>query len=354
MELGSRDFRAMIYYDYKKGLTVADSSESLVSCFGKLAPCKATVYNWYNEFKRDRRSLEDETRPGRPVSAVTPENISAVEQMIREDPRITVREMQDVLSIGSSAVETILHKHLMVHKRCARWVPHELSDEQKKGRVKWCQTMLEKFDGGQSKSTWKVLSGDETWVYQFDPETKQQSSVWVFPGDAPPIKFKRTRSTGKQMVASFIARSGHVATVPLEDRRTVTSDWYVHHCLPKAFEAWRTRRPNTGLRGLMLHHDNAPAHTAFATREFLASEGVLLLSHPPYSPDLSPCDFFLFPFVKKQLRGTRFESPEDAVRAFTRAIEDIDDVTWSQAWMSWFARMVSCVSAGGGFFEKMA
>ena len=155
----------MIYHDYKKGLAVANSNESLVICFGKIASRKATVYKWYNEFKQDRRSLKDETRPSRPVSAVTPKNISAAEQMIREDPQITVKEMKDVLGIKSSAVETILHKHLMVHTRFARWVPNELSDEQKRGRVKWCKTMLDKFDSGRSKSTWKVISGDETWVY---------------------------------------------------------------------------------------------------------------------------------------------------------------------------------------------
>ena len=354
MELSDRDFRAMIYYDYMKGTKVADAFESLSATFGKIAPCRATVYNWYSAFRRGRRSLEHDPHPGRPLSAVTEENVQAVERMIKEDARITCREIQATLGIGSSTVNKILHEHLDVRKRCSRWVPHALNEDQKRGRVEWCLSMMERFDGGRSKSTWRIVSGDETWVYQFDPETKQQSSVWVFPGDPIPVKYKRTRSTGKQMVASFIAKSGHVATVELQDRRTVTSDWYVHQCLPRVLEAWRMRRPGTGTLGLMLHHDNASAHTAHVTTDFLASEGVQLLSHPPYSPDLAPCDFFLFPHVKKQLRGTRFYSPEDAVRAFTRVISDIDEVTWSQAWMSWFGRMTKCVAAEGGYFEKVA
>ena len=89
----------------------------------------------------------------------------------------------------------------------------------------------------------------------------------------------------------------------------------------------RTRRPKSDIS---LHHDNAPAHSAAAASEFLAKEGVQLVSHPPYSPDLTPCDFFVFPHVKKQLRGARYDSSQDAVRAFTRAIDSIDKVTWFQ------------------------
>ena len=200
-------------------------------------------------------------------------------------------------------------------------------------------TMLEKYDSGRANSTWNIVSGDETWVYQFDPETKAQSSVWLLPGDTPPLKFKRSRSTSKQMVASYIAKTGHITTIPLEERHTVTADWYVHQCLPLVLHAVRTRRPKSGIT---LHHDNAPAHTAAATREFLASEGVQLMSHPPYSPDLAPCDFFLFPHVKKQLRGTRYDSPKDAIRAFTRAIDSIDKVSWPEVWKSWFQRMAHC------------
>ena len=131
-------------------------------------------------------------------------------------------------------------------------------------------------------------------------------SVWLFPADTPPLKFKRSRSTSKQMVASYIAKAGQITTIPLEEWRTVTGDWYVHQCFPQVLHAVRTRRPKSAIT---LHHDNAPARTAAANREFLVSEVVQLMSHPQYSPDLAPCDFCLFSHVKKQLRGTRYDSP---------------------------------------------
>ena len=51
-------------------------------------------------------------------------------------------------------------------------------------------------------------------MYHFDPEPKAQSSVWLFPEDTLPLKFKRSRSTSKQMVASYIAKTGYITTIP--------------------------------------------------------------------------------------------------------------------------------------------
>ena len=68
-------------------------------------------------------------------------------------------------------------------------------------------------------------------------ETQQRSAVWVFPDEISAVKFKRNRSASKQMIACFFAKFGHVATIPLEDLKTVTSDWHVNHCMPKVFQA---------------------------------------------------------------------------------------------------------------------
>ena len=156
----------------------------------------------------------------------------------------TCKDLQDILGIGVSALDEILHHQLGVHKRCARWVLHQLTEEKKVGSVQWCLTMPEKYDSGHANSTWNIVSGDETRVHQFDPEAKAQSSVWLsvwlFPGDSPPLKFKRSGSTSIQMVASYIAKTGHITTIPLEERHTVTADWYVHQCLLQVLHAVRT------------------------------------------------------------------------------------------------------------------
>ena len=187
--------------------------------------------------------MEDDDRCGRMATTVTQENVSRVDSLIKKDPKMTYAEIHDIMKISSESLTRILPGCLGGRKRCARWVPQNLSEEQKQGRVDWCTHMPRKFDGGRSPFVWDIVTGDVTWVYQYDPETKQQSAVWVSPDESPPVKFKRNRSASKQMIACFFAKFGHVATIPLEDTKTVTADLYVNHCLPKVFQAWCKRRP---------------------------------------------------------------------------------------------------------------
>jgi histone-lysine N-methyltransferase SETMAR len=62
-------------------------------------------------------------------------------------------------------------------------------------------------------------------------------------------------------------------------------------------------------------HDNAPAHRALATQKKLALLGFQCLDHPPYSPDLAPSDYHLFPILKKQLKGSHFSSDAEVIAA---------------------------------------
>ena len=254
------------------------------------------------------------------------------------------------MKISSGSLTHILHDSLGVRKRCTRWVPHNLREEHKRGRVDWCTRVLRKFDGGRSP---RIVTGDETWVYQYEPETKQQSAVWVIPDENPPVKFNRNRSASKQMIECFSETFSHVATIPLEDRKTVTADWCVKHSLPKIFQAWCKQRSRTVVRGLLLHYDNASTHTAAETLDVLAASDVQLITHPPYSPDIAPCDWFLFLSVKRQLKGKQFQNAEDARAFFEGVTLDIPQSTWSGVIDSWFERMVKCVQAEGGFFKKL-
>ena len=73
----------------------------------------------------------------------------------------------------------------------------------------------------------------------------------------------------------------------------------------------------------ILHHDNAPAHTALSVKQFLVSKEITALHHPPYSPDLTPCDFFLFPKLKGILKRTRFQGVEGIKTSVTRHLKTI-------------------------------
>ncbi|CAF4548082.1 unnamed protein product [Rotaria socialis] len=253
-DLTRSQIRVMIHYDYKKKWSQEGCLESSQKTFGDSCVSRTTVYRWYAEFNSGRNHFEDERPVGRPSGAVTPENIEAI---------------QDTLQIGSAATETILHDYLGLRKITCRWVPHFLTEAQKQDRVDYCQAMLEKFDGGRSK------------------QTKRQSQVWVARNDPQPTNVRRQRSFGKLMFAIFFMKPGFNTIIPLESDKTVTAKWYTDEYLSYVLK------------------QTTP------TMEFLNAQRVKLMGHPTYSPDLSPCDFWLFPKIKEQLCGKNFKDIDE-------------------------------------------
>ena len=91
--------------------------------------------------------------------------------------------------------------------------------------------MLKYFDGCKSKALFDIVTGDEKLIYNFDPETKQQSTLWCTPTTSAPKKVLIDRSVGKQMVACFFRKRAFLDIIKLEAQKTVNSEWYTTKCV---------------------------------------------------------------------------------------------------------------------------
>ena len=96
-------------------------------------------------------------------------------QLVTDDRRNSIHELESLLGIGSGSISTILHDSLGLRKLECRWIPHHLTPEQMAARVDWCKQMLRRFKQGRSRRVNGVVTGDETWLYQYDPLNKRQS-----------------------------------------------------------------------------------------------------------------------------------------------------------------------------------
>jgi histone-lysine N-methyltransferase SETMAR len=110
----------------------------------------------------------------------------------------------------------------------------------------------------------------------------------------------------------------------LEQGRTVNQHCYLE-ILARLREAVRRRRPELWPNAWILHHDSTSAHDALAVREFLVKKWIMKLDHPPYSPDLAPCDFLLFPKLKTALKGRRFSDIADIQGYVTTILQSIPE-----------------------------
>ncbi len=123
--------------------------------------------------------------------------------------------------------------------------------------------------------------------------------------------------------------------------------------LGKLKEAIRRKRPQMWKdRKFLIHHDNASPHTADFTLRKMEQWGMKTLAHPPYSPDCAPCDFKLFPEMKKHLRGRRFPTVK-ALQAETSRIlqRELDRSVFSDSIHEMVLRWQKCSAANGDYFE---
>ena len=98
----------------------------------------------------------------------------------------------------------------------------------------------------------------------------------------------------------------------------------------------------------MVLRDNASSHECEVVKSFLASENVEVLNHPTYSPDLSPCDFFLFPRLRKMLSGNKFTSRSSLGSAIYQCLQQIPKEDYLFAFRDWVKRLQICVSVKVG------
>jgi hypothetical protein len=95
-----------------------------------------------------------------------------------------------------------------------------------------------------------------------------------------------------------------------EYEQTVNQQCYLE-VLTRLWESVGRKRPKLWPDVWILHHGDAPAHDALRVREFLAKKPIIKMDHPPYSPDLAPCDFWLYPKLKNALKGQIFAATPD-------------------------------------------
>ena len=101
----------------------------------------------------------------------------------------------------------------------------------------------------------------------------------------------------------------------------------------------------------MLHHDNAPCHTTVSINECLAEKSIPVVPKPPYSRDLSPRDFFLFPRLKNHLKGRHFGTLDNIQKSVTDEQKGILAEAFQHCYEQWKQRLRRCVAAQGDYFD---
>ncbi|UYV62301.1 hypothetical protein LAZ67_2000064 [Cordylochernes scorpioides] len=149
--------RICIKFCVKLQISATETFEMLNKAFPNDPPKRTTIFEWHSRFKPGRISVEDDPRQGRPKFQRTDENHD--------------------IGTSKTTIGRIVTKDLKLKKTPAKFIPRFLTNEQKLCRLATCENMLEMT---RTDPEWKdkIITGDETWVYGYDPETKRQYADW--------------------------------------------------------------------------------------------------------------------------------------------------------------------------------
>ncbi|XP_044753550.1 histone-lysine N-methyltransferase SETMAR-like [Coccinella septempunctata] len=285
--------RSVIRFLHLEGKAYEEIKDRLVADYEDHAPSMTTIRYWFNEFKRGRTSVFDEGRSGRPKEVTTEDMVIKIHDIVLADRRVKIKKIAEMVDMPYERVHNILHQHLKMKKLSTRWVPRLLTVDQKRNRVTTSKECLHLFKANTNQFLRRFVTVDETWIHHYTPETKEQSKQWTSPGERAPKKAKAVPSAGKVMDTVFWYSQGIILIDYLENGKTITGQ-YNSELLDRFDAAFKEKRTLPYRKKLLFHHDNAPAHSSAVATEKLVELGYELLPHPPYLPDLVPCDFISY------------------------------------------------------------
>lgn len=305
---------------FKLEVSASTCFTELKKAHGTTAPSRATVFRWFGEFKEDPTSDDSDSDCDRdarsPRTSRTTEVIRMVEDKIKEDCRMTVRELASILDKSKTTIHRVLTEDLKLRNVCSVWIPHNLTDANKQTRVNCAKHIRRLFFAEDMESFCnKFVVQDETWFDLAVVPTKQQNRCWLQMGQPRPQVARRKISAKKVMLLVAFTPNKRFSITAVPPAETVNSDRiidFVRH----TGDLWRCLRSKPiRLNEVLWQWDNARPHCSRSVKEFLEARNITTVFQSPYSPDLNLCDRFFFHWMKKDLGNRTFTDPEELQEA---------------------------------------
>lgn len=254
------------------------------------------VYEWSRKFWNGVSFVTVSPWPGQAHRIVTSELIAAVERIVTENHRVMVNDIATLLDMSHGSAHHITHDVLQFHKVSAKWVPRQLTPELTQRYVDACQELLWCFEAEGDDFLARIVTGDETWVYYHQLETKKAGKEWCHPS-SPKLK-TRSHLQGRLWWPSFGMKEASfwsttcpggtlspVSRIQINQIQTMWTSEY--RCL---VAAWQCSAPYCLFSSC---NHRGPARRVSST------------------PDLAPSDYHIFRPLREAMGGKTLRSDEE-------------------------------------------
>ena len=123
--------------------------------------------------------------------------------------------------------------------------------------------------------------------------------MWVAEDEPRPVVARKGFQSRKRLFKFVFNWEGQLLDDIPPEKTILTGTHYRQNILPGVIQDIEQKRPTTAVKDVILHHDNASPHKAKIVKDYIEEQELQVLPNPPYSPNLAPCDFWLFPTLKE-------------------------------------------------------
>lgn len=338
----SAHLREALVFCFHLKKSVAESHRMLVEAYGDHAFSESNCKKWFRKFRDGDFDLRNEERGHAPSKFVDTE----LQALLDEDDGQTQQQLAEQLNVDQSTISRRL-KDMGKILKVGRWVPHELNERQQENRKSVCEMLLARQQ--RKGFLHRIITGDEKWIYFKNPKRKKS---YVSPGQASTSTPRPDRFGKKAMLCIFWDQRGVIWYDLLKTGETVTGARY-NQQLIDLNNAIREKRPEYQLRHdkIIFQDDNASPHRTLVNKNLVSAFGWEPLTHPPYSPDLAPSDYYLFSSMGHALNDSRFNSYEEVQKWLDDWIASKNENFFWRGIHKLPERWERCVASDGNYFE---
>jgi histone-lysine N-methyltransferase SETMAR len=332
--------RTIIEVLFKLGFPLPEMIKLIPGMYGKNGPSRNTIVKIVQTLETRSFSYLDSVPVGKMMN---PELIKTIFQHVSLYPYDSLRQIARTIGSNKDTVSRILRTKLLMRRKKLKWVPHSLTDEQKLSRVQTAKAMLEIISKDAKHDFKHIITGDETWLFF----RTFHEDKWIRAGSEVETRVRPTIGTKKQMLVVFwgIEETPVLNLLPRdESMNTATFVELAINSLKKFYR--KSLEPE---EVIYVHMDNAPCHRAALSRDVLKNTKLVELPQPPYSPDLAPCDFFLFGYLKSRMRGFHFQDSDSMLVKANEIIASIPNSMRLTVFRDWIERLETVVRIGGEY-----
>lgn len=355
----AKEQRIIVRYLHHMKEQCSDIHKLLVSVCGESAAPYKLVKQWIYDNSKGQEDTTEQNKNAVSTAtngAVSPKQtaptdpalVYRMEYLVNNDRRISIERAADMGMVTKQTAQHVICDVLGLKKVSERWVPRLWTPEQRHFRVSIADELLQRHEEEGDSFLDRIIVGDESLVFYFTPNTlHRRSSAGIQGVLGVGEKYRPSIEQVRVYFMIFYDVHGILLAEPVPNITEKNGERYSAILRDQLSSAYSRRRRGKDISNCLLLHDNTAPHMSSSTQKVLKDLGIQTLPHPPASPDFEPHEYWLIPFLRNHLQGSKHQERNGLIAAVNHHLKHLMDSEYQKSIKNLPSRWATCKDTSG-------